>query len=94
MLYALHSQPRWHQWEIIQVGTFRTPPPIGDVLKKCEGTSPTIIGRQIINIYGSDSNGCGRNGLLSGVFDLFSGEHQSSGEYMKRASLDVSIKRH
>ena len=53
-----------------------------------------MIGRQIIDIYGSDSNGCGRNGLLSGVFDLLSGEHESSGEYMKRASLDVSIKRH
>ena len=53
-----------------------------------------MIGRQIIDIYGSDSNGCGRNGPLSRVFDLLSGEHESSGEYMKRASLDVSIKRH
>jgi hypothetical protein len=50
-----------------------------------------MIGRQIIDIYGSDSNGYGRNGLLSGVFDLLISEHESNGENVKRASLDVIV---
>ena len=50
-----------------------------------------MIGGQIIDIYGSDSNGCGRNGLLSGVFDLLIDEHESNGENLKRASLDVIV---
>ena len=38
-----------------------------------------------------DKNGCGTNGLLSGVFDLLIDEHESNGENLKRASLDFIV---
>ena len=46
-----------------------------------------MIGRQIIDIYGSDSNGCGRNGLLLGVFDLLNGEHELNSELIREEGL-------
>ena len=46
-----------------------------------------MIGGQIIDIYGSDSNGCGRNGILPGVFNLLNGGHELSGELIPEEGL-------